>query len=502
VDSQGTVHPSGGRSDDRGVARGWLGRQVVALVMNLIIAGVLIAALQYNLGWSWHAWIHRIGPLKLFAIWALSFLPGWLFVRFLGHRAAALWWDFVLYLHRLGVDEPQYLPEPPEGSGYHRQWVEAHGQPGAGSIYKEKFDSYFGKSVSDMTTKAATGVVKAETLFPVFLTTAIFAVAWTAVLWDTSFATTPSGPADMLKFGFLGAYSFIIQMLMRRFFQSDLKASAYASAVLRVSVVAILIAVVHQIPALKDRPDVEAVVAFIVGFFPLVGMQALQRVAASALRAAVPSLNPAYPLNQIDGLNVWYEARLLEEGIEDMENLATANLVDVILHTHVPVGRLIDWVDQAHLYQHLDRSERTFLERRRAQRNGARADGASSMTGSGAGNEETAQSLSPEGEQGFREGSRMRHCLRTLGIRTATDLLKVVRADKGPDPLIAEMKARGVDAQAIRPLAIVLDQEPALNSVWNWQQGAAPRRVPNRVDLSGQTPGEQIPRRPQVHLPG
>src|SRR5439155_22202879 len=96
------------------------------------------------------AWIDRLEPLKLFAIWALSFLPGWMFVRFLGQRAAALWWEFVLYLHRLAVDAPQYLPEPTEDSVYHDQWLQAGGTLKAGSIYREKFDSYFGKSVSRM----------------------------------------------------------------------------------------------------------------------------------------------------------------------------------------------------------------------------------------------------------------------------------------------------------------------------------------------------------------
>jgi len=113
--------------DDQEGAGPWLRRQVVAAVMNLIVVVVLIAALAYNLGWSWQAWIHRIGPLTLFAIWALSFLPGWLFVRFLGQRAGALRREFVIYLHRLGVDEPQYLPKPPLDSGYYRQWLQAGG---------------------------------------------------------------------------------------------------------------------------------------------------------------------------------------------------------------------------------------------------------------------------------------------------------------------------------------------------------------------------------------
>ena len=67
----------------------------------------------------------------------------------------------------------------------------------------------------------------------------------------------------------------------------------------------------------------------------------------------MPSLEADYPLSQLDGLNIWYEARLLEEGIEDMQNLVSANLVDVMLHSRVPVGRLVDWLDQAHLFLHL-----------------------------------------------------------------------------------------------------------------------------------------------------
>ena len=67
-------------------------------------------------------------------------------------------------------------------------------------------------------------------------------------------------------------------------------------------------------------------------------------------------------MSDLDGLNVWYESRLLEEGIEDMQNLATADLVDVILNTRIPVDRLIDWVDQSLLYMHLGKSKRRVGE--------------------------------------------------------------------------------------------------------------------------------------------
>ena len=73
----------------------------------------------------------------------------------------------------------------------------------------------------------------------------------------------------------------------------------------------------------------------------------------------------SYPLDQLDGFNLWYEARLTEEGVEDMQNLTTMNLVDVILHTRVPPGRLVDWTDQAFLLIHLERVDRDELNRLR-----------------------------------------------------------------------------------------------------------------------------------------
>ena len=190
--------------------------------------------------------------------------------------------------------------------------------------------------------------------------TAIFAVGWATVLTGDALLTGPLElPGDALRFGFMGAYSFSPQMLMRRFFQSDLKASAYIASSVRVITVLILVLVLVEAGLLGQSPGHACAVAFIVGFFPLVGMQLLQKAVAACLRRWVPTLRNPYPLSDLDGLNVWYKARLLEEGIEDMQNLVKveANIVDVLLHTKVPVGRLVDWMDQAHLYLLLDPSE-------------------------------------------------------------------------------------------------------------------------------------------------
>jgi hypothetical protein len=88
-----------------------------------------------------------------------------------------------------------------------------------------------------------------------------------------------------------------------------------------------------------------------------VGLQALQASIAKPLGWLIPSLRSYYPLSQLEGLNIWYEARFVEEGIEDMQNLLTASLVDLMLRTRAPIARLADWIDQAALYIHLSKVE-------------------------------------------------------------------------------------------------------------------------------------------------
>ena len=94
-------------------------------------------------------------------------------------------------------------------------------------------------------------------------------------------------------------------------------------------------------------PGTLIVVGFVIGFFPLIGLSALQKLTGTTLRTAVPSVRTEYPLSDLKGLTVWYEAQLVQAGVDDMQNIASANLVDILLDTRVPVARLVDWVDQA-----------------------------------------------------------------------------------------------------------------------------------------------------------
>ena len=246
----------------------------------------------------------------------------------------------------------------------------------------------------------------------------------------------------------------------------------------RITLVLLIVTVLHQVlgqvAAVADRA--ELAIAFVVGFFPLVGLQALQRVTSRALRWFVPPVTSEYPLDQLDGFNLWYEARLTEEGVEDMQNLTTMNLVDVILHTRVPPGRLVDWTDQAFLLTHLERVDRDELNRlrqpdRQADQPPRRA------------NQPPRRANQPAvARPATLSGSQARLNLRRVGIRTATDLLKAFSDERAgqrsfrlPDGLEPPLPV-----DQLRLLVTVLAAEPGLAPVWNWQHNGvqACRGVP------------------------
>ncbi|GAB2971634.1 hypothetical protein LWP59_15785 [Amycolatopsis acidiphila] len=421
----------------------WLRGKVVAGWMNILIllaagAAVVVAGFLANRGWpvarEWGP-----GALKLFVLWCLSFLPGWLYVRFLYVRAHAVWTEYVLTLHRLGWDRSEHLPEPARNSSYHGQWEQ--GGRKQDDIYRQKFEAYYGRIRTEGQDRPT---ISTESLFPVFLFTTLLAVGWAAILWDTTFLTTPSGVWDVLKYGFIGSYAFVTGMLVRRFFQTDLRPSAYTSAILRIVLVLLIVAVVHQVVGAITSAAVtaEVALAFLIGFFPLAGLQLVQRATARAFGTVVPPLKPEYPLDQLDGLNLWYETRLLEEGVEDMQNLTSMNLVDVILHTKVPPGRVIDWLDQAFLLTHLDSTNRKELR--------------------------SAQVGTPAADSAALSGPQARVALRRAGIRTATDLLKAFSHD-GTFAVPAGVRPPLPESQ-LRLLVLVLSQEAKLSVIWNWQR--------------------------------
>lgn len=389
---------------------------------------------------------------KLFVIIYFSFLPAWLYLNFISIKGRTLWEEYVLNLYRLRVDDFAHLPEPPAQSVFFNMWRTAREgsmpqatQEREKSLYEKKFEGLFGAVRPDA--KGAISFLRGENLWPVAIATLLISVGWVLVTEPESifkitilpgFTLTngPPLPLETFRFAFLGAYFYVLQMLVRRYFQNDLKTSAYVSSTMRIIVVMLLVWAIEAVWSDQNQQAQRSLLAFVIGVFPHVGWQAIQAVVKLPLKVVVPSLEQKFPLNELDGLNIWYESRLLEEGIEDMQNLATANLVDVMLNTRIPVERLVDWVDQSLLYLHL-------------------------------------------GDGNSKDGKENREKIRLFGIRTATDLEDAFDA---PQPEVVK-KLDGLldknekEPSVLRTILATFRNEPNLQQVRHWRSFAEIERA-------------------------
>jgi hypothetical protein len=362
---------------------------------------------------------HRARALKILSVAILSFLPGWVYLQFIKNRGKSLYDEYVLNLFRLKIDKYSNLPMPPQHTHYYPVWLKEHRKLKAGTtdnLYRKKFESVYGKSAVSTLDAIDDGHrirERTEAFFPVLVATVLMCVGWLLVLEvapERGTFAPPRLPTDALTFGFLGAYAFILQDLIRRYFRDDLKTGAYISATGRLIFVVLIMVAIVRMP-MWPTGKAAGVAAFLIGFFPQAGLQAMQALVAKPLRRLLPSITTDYPLSAIEGLNIWQEARFAEEGIEEMQHLMSADLVDLLLRSRTTVAKLIDWLDQAALALHLPKT--------------------------------TAD-----------EATSPRDALRRVGVRTATDLERLWDTPLRNDP--------GLCRRLSQALGVAEDEGPAV----------------------------------------
>jgi hypothetical protein len=202
---------------------------------------------------------------------------------------------------------------------------------------------------------------------PVSIAVVVLAIGWLITLPPVREIPADSGEvwrealtpnATPVTFAFLGAYFFSIQMLFRRYVRSDLRGSAYVAVVMRIALALIGISVLVEIAkAASWHPTTSLLLGFVVGVFPVVAWQIIRNIMIKVFRYVLPSLEAEMALNCLDGLTVWHEARLEEEDIENVPNMATVDIVSLLISTRLPAERIVDWVDQAILLTYLGPSQ-------------------------------------------------------------------------------------------------------------------------------------------------
>ncbi len=166
--------------------------------------------------------------------------------------------------------------------------------------------------------------------------------------------------AHPVIYGALGSYFFALNMLFRRYVRADLSAKAYTHVAVRQLLTVTLVWVISSPTHLWNTlggigQETLLAFSFLVGIVPETALALLQDYLRNqkVLTDRIPSLREDQPLDDLEGVSLYDRARLLEEGIENIENLAHHNLLDLMLRTRLPTSRLTDLVDQAILYLHL-----------------------------------------------------------------------------------------------------------------------------------------------------
>jgi hypothetical protein len=168
-----------------------------------------------------------------------------------------------------------------------------------------------------------------------------------------------------MRYGFLGAYAFSFLLIYRRSTTFDLQPPVYMNCALILIAGLIFNYVAFEAIRTIKADDasisgvgagLSAILAFSLGYFPNFAPQWFNRVASAALGGSQRRAD-ALPLGLIDGVSELHEVRLRDNGIDNVSNLASAEIHDLVINTNFNLQQVVDWVDQALLYSHLEPSE-------------------------------------------------------------------------------------------------------------------------------------------------
>jgi hypothetical protein len=338
----------------------------------------------------------RVGLVfRLILIVSAAFFPAMLYFLFISARRQSLFNAFTTYLGRLGLlrrwwsagpdpDDPAKTSLALETPSSHRRRLRSY-LDRFGAVYGSLPDEFCNKVLDSVTkddnndvdgpnlSSISSGAFDFPTLIPVLGATCLMSIGWIVTLPPAAIPPfSPSNFAAWFKdavtptlhpvtFAFLGAYFYSLQMVIKRFMRHDLGANAYNAISLRIvlAVIGIWVALLcFRVlgSEFEEQSPIILVASFAMGAFPLIVWQLIRASVKKfpPFQAALPSLNASQPLDAIDGMTIWHQSRFEEEDIENVPNLATVDIVDLMLSVKISPHRLIDWIDQAILLTYLD----------------------------------------------------------------------------------------------------------------------------------------------------
>lgn len=163
-----------------------------------------------------------------------------------------------------------------------------------------------------------------------------------------------------IRLGAIGAYSYVLLELGRRTFRHDITGAVamwcWVTLILG-PVLAGTIAFLWRMPAGENGWWGTGVVLFFAGFAPRRVISAIEGAAVELLKLGPTTVvkTRVIPLSQVRGIGPEIEERLGEEGICDVNALASAEPVQLFRNTSFDMRQILTWIDEAILIVTLPR---------------------------------------------------------------------------------------------------------------------------------------------------